>query len=71
MGEGMDGLDLHPARQVQHLGEQGAGAAHRLGRGRLAGEVGEIARELLLRGCRPVAEAAREPCSPSPPQPPG
>ena len=56
----MDGVDAHPARQVQHVGEKFARQAKGF---RIRGHIqrAQIRRQFILRPYHPFAEAAVQP----------
>ena len=57
LAEGVDGLDLQPARRLQGAREEPAGPASSRGVGRRPSIVGELAGELGIGQRRPVGEA--------------
>ena len=58
LAEGVDGLDLQPARRLQRFGEEPARDDHSLRRRRPAVEPGDLRREVGILGGRPF----RQPC---------
>ncbi len=58
LAEGVDGLDLHAARAIHHLGEQPAGDGAGLGARPLAAEVGEPVLQPFVGQSRPDAQRA-------------
>ena len=60
LAEGVDGLDLHPAGDVDHLGEEPPGTADLIGFGRGAEQVAERAGKVGLLGRRPGSERGRK-----------
>ncbi len=56
LAEGVDGLDLHAAGAVHHLGEQPAGAGPHVGVGAVAGQVGEVVFQAGVGERRPAGQ---------------